>query len=71
MSCIQAYYGDLGTIGKHFLVGSSIEGLEKDSDKLREFSIVNKIRRHYTINSSMAPDFLAELTKVCQQGIDN
>lgn len=71
MSCIQAYYADLGTIGKHFLVGSSIEGLEADSEKFREFAMTNKIRRHYTINSSMAPDFLGELMKICQQAIDS
>ena len=70
-STVRSFYSDLGTLGKHYTVGSTIEGQHERSAQLRELGMTNKIRRHYTITSAMAPEFLAELTKAVQNAIDD
>ena len=62
---VRSFYNDLGTLGKHFTVCSTIKGKHERSAELRELGITNKIRRHYTISSAMAPELLAELTNAC------
>ena len=70
-SVVKSFYGDLSTIGKHFLIGTTIEGKTEESiHNLRDLWITNKIRRHYTIASAMMPDFQAELMKAIQCLID-